>query len=118
MYTRLLRSVLATAFSTVVVFGAVGAVGAAQAKAPAQHGAGSVQAAAADGGRSVGTQVVPADTGWGFTPSGQYTASVIPADTGWGAAPSGQRTTSVVPADTGWGATPLNAGGDTASVKA
>jgi hypothetical protein len=96
MYTRLLRSILATAFSTVVAFGALSAVDAAQAKAPAQHAVGLVQAAVVGGDRGVGALVVPADTGW-VAPAD--TGWVAPADTGW-VAPAD--TGWIAPADTGW----------------
>jgi hypothetical protein len=104
MYTRLLRSVLATAFSTVVAFGALSAVDAPQAKAP--DSVGSVHAAAADSGWGKSAPVVPADSGWGrpSVASDDSGWGVVPADSGWGDA------TNSVPDDSGWGAVPADSG--------
>ncbi|GGX74188.1 hypothetical protein GCM10010358_30700 [Streptomyces minutiscleroticus] len=91
MYKRLLRSALALAFSTAVIFGAVSAAAGAN--------------PAADGGQAV--QATGQDTGWGFSAAGNDTGwGVAPAeatgnDTGWGVAPA-----VVTGNDTGWGVSP------------
>lgn len=92
MYKRLLRSVLAAAFSAVVAYGVLGGAdtdwGIAPETSTTESGWGGAQA----------------DSGWGYTPGdsgwGIAQAAGTPPDSGWGSGP----------ADSGWGSTPADTG--------
>ncbi len=83
MYKRLLRSVLAVAFSAAVALGALSGAGlGATSAGPPDSGWGSA----------------PVDSGWGSAPvdSGWGSVQAAPPDSGWGSAP----------VDSGWGSLP------------
>ncbi len=82
MYKRLLRSVLAAAFSAVVAYGVLGG---------------------ADSGWGFAPQATQSDSGWGGAPADSgWSGGTKSDDSGWGSTPANE------PPDSGWGSSPAD----------